>query len=54
MKVVNSVSARNFSEQTKDTDKDKEEEEEEFEEMEIKLISEHAVATFKENIVRKL
>ena len=53
MKVVNSVSARNFSEQTKDTDKDKEEEEE-FEEMEIKLISEHAVATFKENIVRKV
>ena len=53
MKVVNSVSARNFSEQTKDTDKDKEEEEE-FEEMEIKLISEHAVATFKENIFREV
>ena len=53
MKAVNSVSARNFSEQTKDTDKDKEEEEE-FEEMKIKLISEHAVATFKENIVRKV
>ena len=45
-----------LNKQIKDTDKEKEEEEEEeeFEEMEIKLISEHAAATFKEIIVRKV